>query len=214
MRALTPGTLVSSVGTTTMVRAFSGTPAEKSRRGKRRGGAQRAASRCTKAMATSLAGSRRSSAARLHPGRCALPLEIDEAQAEQEGGQEADRAQIDGGRMREGKPPYPPQEAGTIGDVGLEVASAPADEVVADVGGAIGRLPDLRRLARALDGTQDNSQLALSGGLGQLLHGLAIAVAALEIHARVGPLPVQTAVAVADELDRHRVDPSVAGELA
>ena len=58
----TPSTLVSSVGTTTRVRASSGMPAERSRRGSRRGGARRAARRWTSAMATSLAGRRRSSA--------------------------------------------------------------------------------------------------------------------------------------------------------
>ena len=55
-------TLVSSVGTTTIVRAPSGTPPRKSRRGSRRGGAKRADRLWTTAIATSLAGSSRRSA--------------------------------------------------------------------------------------------------------------------------------------------------------
>ncbi len=142
--SLTPATLVSSVGTTTIVRAFSGTPAEKSRRGRRRGGAHRAASRCTKAMATSLAGQQEEERGRRPPPRPARlpPLEVGDAEAEEEGGEERDRARDRRAvAWREGEAPYPPPETGTIGDVGLEVAAALADQVVADVGGAIPGLP-------------------------------------------------------------------------
>ena len=55
-------TLESSVGTTTSVRASPGMPAARSRRGNRRGGANQDTSRCTKAIARSLAGTRSSSA--------------------------------------------------------------------------------------------------------------------------------------------------------
>ncbi len=52
----TEATLVSSVGTTTMVRALSGTRSEKSRRDSRRGGIAQAITRWASAIATSAAG--------------------------------------------------------------------------------------------------------------------------------------------------------------
>src|SRR2546426_629061 len=52
----TPATLVSSVGTTTIVRASSGTPAGKSRRGGRRGGTRGAGRRWARGVGDSLAG--------------------------------------------------------------------------------------------------------------------------------------------------------------
>ena len=61
------------------------------------------------------------------------------------------------------------------------------------MGGAIRRVSALRGLARALDRSQSHPQLRLSGGLGQLLHGLAVAVAAQEVHAPVGARPGRAA---------------------
>ena len=55
-------TLVSSVGTTTIVRALSGTCSEKSRRDSRRGGIAQAISRWATAIAMSVAGMASSSA--------------------------------------------------------------------------------------------------------------------------------------------------------
>jgi hypothetical protein len=59
-RAITEVVLVSIVGTTTIVRASSGSCLEKSRRGRRRGGIAQATIRCASAMATSAAGTIRS----------------------------------------------------------------------------------------------------------------------------------------------------------
>ena len=60
--ASTPAALVSIVGTMTIVRALSGTPLEKSRRGSRLGPTTRTTARWTHAIAKSLAGSSTSSA--------------------------------------------------------------------------------------------------------------------------------------------------------
>ena len=79
----------------------------------------------------------------------------------------------------------PAAEGRLVGDVGLEVAPALPDQMVAHVGGAVvGRLP-LGRLPRALDAAQGHAQLGLAAGLGQFLHHLPVPVAALEIHAAV-----------------------------
>ena len=118
------------------------------------------------------------------PERRAERVEVDEPEADEGGGQEADGSEVDRGRVGERETPHAPGESGTIGDVGLEVAAALADEVVADVGGAIRRLPALRGLARALHRPPGHAQLRLAGGLGQLLDRLAVAVAAQEVHAR------------------------------
>ncbi len=63
--ASTPSRLVSIVGTITIVRAVSGTPFEKSRRGRRVGPITATTVRCTHAIAKSLAGSSAASAARI-----------------------------------------------------------------------------------------------------------------------------------------------------
>ena len=112
--------------------------------------------------------------------------------------------------MAEGETPQAPAGAGTIGDVGLEVGAALADEVVADVSGAIPRKPALRGLASTLDRAQRHPQLRFSGGLGQLLDRLAVAVAAQEVHARVGPGRVALQLAL-DQADRLEVLTPVEG---
>ncbi len=87
------------------------------------------------------------------------------------------------------------------GHVDLETEPALADEVVPHVAlpavgdlplGAPGttmrtRTPDgtLSARTRALDRAQRHAHLRLAGRLGELLHGLPVAIAALEVHARV-----------------------------
>src|SRR5207244_1636129 len=61
---------------------------------------------------------------------------------------------------------------------------APAEEVVADVGGPVLRILLWGR-PRALDALEGRPDLGLPRRLGQLLHRVAVAVAAREVHARV-----------------------------
>ena len=60
------------------------------------------------------------------------------ARGQQERRHDRDRAQIDERRMREHQTPYPFGERRPIRDVGFEIATPPIDEVVPDVGRAIG----------------------------------------------------------------------------
>ena len=194
----------SSVGTTTMVRASSGTPPGNSRRGSRRGGARRTASRCTSAMASSLAGSSRSTATiACMSGEASWPRAYGDAGGHERRGQQGDRAEVGHAGVAEREPPDAPRQARAVGDVGLEVAAALADQVVADVGGAVGGGAGLGRLPRALHRAQRHAHLGLAGGLGQLLHRVPVAVAAEEVHARVDP----GGVALQHALDQaHRLD--------
>ncbi len=84
--------------------------------------------------------------------------------------------------MREREPPQALPGAGAPGHVGLELAAALADEVVADVRGARARPLGLGGLARALHGAQGDADLGLSGAVGELLDRLPVAVAAEELH--------------------------------
>ena len=61
----------------------------------------------------------------------------------------------------------------------------------------------LRGLAGALDGAERDADLSLAGGVGDLLHGLAVAVPALEVHPRVDARQVapQDLLDEADALD-------------
>ena len=93
--------------------------------------------------------------------------------------------EVDRRGVREEEAMDPAAEGRLVGDVRLEVPPSPADEMVADVGGAIvGRLP-LGHLPRALDAPQRHAQLGLAARLGQFLHHLPVPVAALEVHAAV-----------------------------
>ena len=176
----------SSVGTTTMVRALSGTPPRKSRRGSRRGGGEAGAQALDDGDGH-LAGRQQQEERHpgQRPGRAAVLVRVGEAEAEQQGGQRA--------RSPRGRPRWRGRrrsaaarrhEAGTVRHVGLEVGAAPADEVVADVDRAPGAAA-LGGLARALHGAQGHPQLALPGAVGQVLDRLAVAVAAQEVHAAV-----------------------------
>ncbi|MEW6363227.1 MAG: hypothetical protein AB1714_01160 [Acidobacteriota bacterium] len=92
-------------------------------------------------------------------------------------------------------------EAGTIAEVGLEVATAFADEMPADVRGTLGGRAAFCGQACALDRPQGHAQMRLSGGLGELLHGLPVAVPAQKVH-----VTVRTGrVALQHPLDRAHV---------
>src|SRR5258708_11343967 len=110
-------------------------------------------------------------------------MKVADPEAHEEGCHERDQPEVDGGRVREEETPRPAAETWTIGDVQLEIGPALADEVVANVGGAVRCRSALRDLPSALDRAQSHPHLRLAGRLGQLLHGLAIAIAAQEVHA-------------------------------
>jgi hypothetical protein len=68
--------------------------------------------------------------------------------------------------------------------VDLEIGAALADEMVTDVDRAPGDAA-LSGLPRALDGPEGHPELTLPGAVGQILHRLAVAVAAQKVHAAV-----------------------------
>ena len=118
------------------------------------------------------------------PGRVTVTVRVEEAEAEQQGGQEPDRPEVGRGGMGEDEAPHAPPEARTVRHVGLEIEAASADQVVADVDRATAHTA-LGGLARALDGAEGHAELTLSAAVGQVLHRLAIAVAAREVHASI-----------------------------
>ena len=89
-----------------------------------------------------------------------------------------------GGGAREKDPPHAPRESGLPCDAALELPPPSADQVVADV-----RVAGVRslhvRLARTLDAFQREQQLSFAGRHGELLDGVAIPVAAAEVHPAV-----------------------------
>ena len=54
------------------------------------------------------------------------------------GDRDRDHREIEEGRVPQDQPPGPAREPRPIRDVGLEIAQAAIDQVIADVGGAIG----------------------------------------------------------------------------
>ncbi len=83
--------------------------------------------------------------------------------------------------MGEDEAPRAAKRARAVRHVGLEIGPALADQMVADVDRASGKAA-FGRLARALDSAQGDPQLPLAGPVGQVLHRLAVAVAAQEVH--------------------------------
>src|SRR5258708_670869 len=130
-------------------------------------------------------------------------MKVAEPEAQQEGRHQADQPDVDSGCVREEEAPRPAAETWTIGDVQLEVGPALANKAMANVSGEVRRLPALRGLPSALDRPQSHPYLRLSGGLGQLFHRLAIAVAAQEVHAqiRTGRVALQHLLDQADGLE-------------
>ena len=141
-----------------------------------------------------------------HPGerprRAAVPVRVGEADAEKQDGQQADRPEVDGGGVGEDEASYATKETGTVRHVGLEIGAAPADEMVADVGRPA-RAAALAGLARALHRPEGHPELAVPGAVGQVLHGLAVAVAAQEVHPPVdrGRVPLQHSLDEAHRLE-------------
>ena len=108
-----------------------------------------------------------------------------------EPGHEPDGTEVRRRRVGEEEPAEPLAEARMEGHVDLEALPSAPDQVIADVRGTAidlllpGGLDLLSALARALDRSQRDAHLRLARRLGELLHGLPIAVAALEVHPRV-----------------------------
>ena len=79
-------------------------------------------------------------------------------------GSESDAAEIGRGRVPVDGAAQPVAQPRAVGDVGLEVAPAAADQVVADVGRAIRRGPRDERLAGALHRAARDPHLRLAVG--------------------------------------------------
>ena len=117
-----------------------------------------------------------------------------------------DRAEVGRGGVREEEArPRPPTRR--LVETSLSrSAGVPADQVVARRGPrVVGRRP-LGDLPRTLDAPERHTQLGVAGGLRQLLHGLPVAVAAVEVHAAVhrGRIALQHLLDQADALEVER----------
>ena len=108
-----------------------------------------------------------------------------------------DRAEIAGRRAREEEPPHPLCEIGLPRDAALELPPSGADQVIADVRLARVGGPHVR-LPRPFDALQREQQLSLAGRHRQFLDGMAIPVAAAEVH----PAVDASRVALEDLLDQ------------
>ena len=196
--------LVSIVGTITMVRALSGTPSEKSRRGSRFGAIRRLAACWMHSIANSLAGSRRSSAtATWAAGEPPASPSVLERRSDENRGEDGNRPQIHGRRMGEHGAAGSLEKAGPVGDVRFKIAASSIDQVIADVGRTIRRRSLSRRLACALDRAQRDAHLGVAARRGQVFDRLPLPVTAQKIHSSVRA----RRVTLQDLLDEaHRLD--------
>ena len=137
--ASTPATLVSSVGTITIVRASSGTPvSERSSRERRCGGMAQAMTRCDQCDRHIARRDRQQQDRReLKELGPVLRPDVRKPSGEHRGRQQGDGPQVR--RPLRATPPCAGRlpDAGSIGEIGFEIAAAPADQVVADVRGTI-----------------------------------------------------------------------------
>ena len=136
-------------------------------------------------MASSLAGTIASSATKTSDGSApAVPPGVEDGDGDEQRSARRDRPEVAGRRAREEEPPHPLCEIGLPRDAALELPPSGADQVVADVRLARVGGPHVR-LPRALDALQREQQLPLAGRHRQLLDGMAIPVAAAEVHPAV-----------------------------
>jgi hypothetical protein len=122
---------------------------------------------------------------RLHPRGRAVPPGVGDAEPGEEQGEDGDRAEVGAGGVAEHEAPHALAQPRPVGHVRLQVPAALPDEVVADVGGAVRDPCALRGLPRALHRAETDAHLGLARGVRELFHGLAVAVAAQEVHASV-----------------------------
>ena len=104
---------------------------------------------------------------------------------QQGAGGESDGAEVDPGGVGGHEAPGPTHQGGLVGDVEFQVAPARTDQVVAHVRGAVVQGGLLRGQAGALDRAERHPELSVAARLGEFLHRLPVAVAALEIHLAV-----------------------------
>ena len=116
----------------------------------------------------------------------AVQPRVEDSRRDDQGGAHCNGAEVPGGRPREEEPPRAPLESGLPCDAALELPPPGANQVVADVGVACVGSPHVN-LPRALDALQREQQLTFSGRHGKLLDGVAIPVAAAEVHPAVDP---------------------------
>ena len=133
----------------------------------------------------------------------ALPAHVGQAKTDQESRDEADGPGIARCRGAEHQPPEALRDARPVADVRLEVRAALADQVVADMCGAVGHRTSFCSLAGAFNRAQRHADLRLAGRRHQLLDGLALAITAQEVHRAVhaGRIALKHLFHAADRLE-------------
>jgi hypothetical protein len=117
--------------------------------------------------------------------RCALVPRVRRDARQQSSRDDRDRSQVEERRMVEHETHDTALEPGPMRDVELEAAPSAIDQVVPDVGRAIGGRATRGRLARALDGSQRHLHLRLSARRRELFDGLPLSIAAEKVHPAV-----------------------------
>ena len=202
--AATESVLVSSVGTTTIVRASSGMPigeVEASQTARRDRPGDDALSERDRDV--SRRDQQQQHQRRQSGGRSALVPSVRRDPSDQHRRHDRDRRQVDERRVREHETSRPAREPRSIGDVVFEVAPPPIDEVIADVGGPVGGRSAGCRLARAFDRPERDPHLRVAARRRQFLDRLALSIATEEVH----PSVRACRIALQDVLDQtHGLD--------
>ena len=129
----------------------------------------------------------------------------------------SDAAQIDESRPGEEQSPQPLPEIGLPGDALLEVEASAADEVIADVSGAVVRRTHVHP-SSPFDALERQEHLGFAGRQRQLFDRVAIAVATAEVHLTVdaGRITLQHLLYKADALEElapvERADQAQTGD--
>lgn len=114
------------------------------------------------------------------------PSRRERRQGDAQGGQDPDASQVERRRVAQDEPADLPAQTGPVGDIGLQRAPARAHQEVADVGVAVPAGEAVGGLAGALYAAQRDAHLRFARRRRQLFDGLAVLVAAGEVHAGVG----------------------------
>ena len=123
----------------------------------------------------------------LHRQVTARPRDIINSERGDQRGKNRDRAEVAGGwRVGEDSSCATGQRR-PVTNIRFEIAAAVADQMVANVCGAIGHRAGFRRLTRAFNRAKRNPDLRLARRRGELFHCLPFAIAAEEIHRAVDP---------------------------
>ena len=97
-------------------------------------------------------------------------------------GQDPDSSDVRRGGVGKGKTADSLREARSIGDIGLEAAPAPADQVKTDMRRPVRDSLLLRGPSSPLDRAQGKTHLRLAVGLGEVLHRVPVAITAGKVH--------------------------------